>query len=51
MTGLRQWKGEPLKGGARLLRKRLRTLGYRLLFIVAVVEVVALVWLVSVMRG
>lgn len=51
MTGLRQWKGEPMKGGARLLRQRLRMLGYWLLFVVAVAEVMVFVWLVSVMRG
>ncbi|CAD6107195.1 Uncharacterised protein [Escherichia coli] len=51
MTGLRQWKGEPLRDGARLLRQRLRKLGYWLLFAVGVVEMVVLVWLVSVMRG
>lgn len=51
MTGLRQWKGAPLRDGTRLLRQRLRTLGYWLLFVVGVVEMGVLVWLVSVMRG
>ncbi len=51
MTGLRQWKGEPLTGNLRLLRQRLRKLGCWLLFAVAVVEVVVMVWLVSVIRG
>lgn len=51
MTGLRQWKGEPLTGNLRLLQQRLRKLGLWLLFAVAVAEVVVLVWLVSVMRG
>ncbi|EDQ9668273.1 TPA: hypothetical protein H2X16_004308 [Salmonella enterica] len=51
MTGLRQWKGEPLTGNLRLLRQWLRKLGCWLLFAVVLAEVVTLVWLVSVIRG
>lgn len=51
MTGLRQWKGTPLRGGRHLLWRRLRALGYGALVVVGTVEVVVFVWLVSVGHG